>query len=156
MQSSKSILAQLYTLPKQWRNLRQSRGYLFALVTMLALLSATVAIGQSSQDFDLACRSIISSGNQTITNPGANFGVIATLGQPIAAPKDSDTAPTYSIRNTTHAVRTGFLPGYPTSQRIAIAEETINANAPDAIDQGGYQQRLPLLFKVARVVRGGC
>lgn len=140
-------------LPQYWRKLRRSRAYLVTLVAMIALLSATVAIGQASENFDLACRSIISSGNQTISNPGANFAVIGTLGLPMVPVKDSDTAPTYTIRNATHAVRAGFLPGYPNGQRVAIAEETINAaNAPDQLNQ----QRLPIIFKVGRLVRGGC
>lgn len=161
--------AQLHTLSQHWRNLRRSRAYLVALIAILTTLSATVAIGQSSDSFDLACRSIISAGNQTMTNSGASFGVIGTLGLPMVPPKDSDTNPTYTIRNATHGVRAGFLPGYPNGQRVAIAEEIIDGSnseaalatvdatgsAPTIIDQS-HQQRLPLIFKVVRVIRGGC
>lgn len=150
MQPSTKAITRLQMLPQHWRNVRRSKAYLITLVAMLTILSATVAIGQSSANFDLACRSIISSGNQTMTNPGANLAVIGTLGLPLVPPKDSDTTPTYAIRNATHAVRAGFLPGYP-NQAIDIAA----ADAPASLDQG-YQQRLPMLFKALRIVRGGC
>lgn len=132
------------------RPLGRVRTLIITLAAILAMLSATIVIGQSSQDFDLACRSIMSAGGGAIT--GGNFGVIAALGLPIVPPKDSETAPTYAIRGGNFAVRTGFLPGYPNQPGAT----TVDAAAAPAVPEQDFVQRLPLINKVRILVRGGC
>lgn len=131
------------------RRLRpRARALIVAIVALLALLSATVAIGQSSQDFDLACRGILASGG-TVSS-GGSFAVIGAFGIPFAPPKNSDTTPTYAVRSNDFAVRGGFLPGYPTGHNIAAT-----GNAP-TIDAQTNFQHLPWITKVGRIIRGGC
>jgi hypothetical protein len=123
---------------------------MITLAVLFALLSATAVIGQNSQNFDLACRSILSAGGGNIT--GGNFGVIGALGMPIVPPKDSDTAPTYAIRGGNFAVRAGFLPGYPNQPDATVADAAV---AP-AVPEQDFVQRLPLINKVRILIRGGC
>ena len=127
-----------------WPRLPRPRAIISLTVAFITLLSATVALGQASENFDLACRSLITASSGTIT--GGNFGVTAALGLPIVPPQDSDTAPTYAIRSTDYGVRAGFLPGYPTAQTSTAT------NTPAQT----YVQHLPLLYKVVYIIRGGC
>ncbi len=133
-----------------WQWLRRGRSLVIALVTMLTLLSAAVAIGQVSQDYDLACRGLVASGGG-VTSSG-NFAVIGALGIPFAPPKNSDTAPTYAVRSADFAVRGGFLPGYPNGQSAGIAD---TGTTPTNSEQATVQH-LPLIFKMRRIIRGGC
>lgn len=126
-----------------WQRLLRPRAIITLTVALITLLSATVAFGQASVSYDLACRSLITASSGTIR--GGNFGVTASSGLPIVPPQDSDTAPTYAIRSTDYGVRAGFLPSYPTTQSATI-------NTPDQI----YVQHLPLLYKVLYIIRGGC
>jgi len=125
---------------------------MIGIVAVITLLTATVAIAQSSQNFDLACRSIIAAGGRVST--GGNFAVIGALGGPIVPPKDSDTAPTYAVRSANFGVRAGFLPAYPNGQSAAVAGadyQTTPAHSEQTVIQ-----RLPLLYKALYIIRGGC
>ena len=130
--------------------LRRGRAAIITAVTLLALLSATVAIGQSSQDFDLACRGIIASGG-TVSS-GGNFAVIDAFGIPFAPPQNSDTSPTYGIRSADFAVRGGFLPGYPRGQSVTAA----TAGTAPTIGSQTNVQRLPFIPNLRAIIRGGC
>ena len=127
---------------------RRGRIRLHVLVALLALtitfVSAKAAFAQFSQNFDLACRSIMTAGGGVMR--GGNFAVIGALGLPMVPPADSSTAPTYAVRSTNYGVRAGFLPGYPNGQGQTMT--------PPVIVNKNFVQRLPLLYKVAYIVRG--
>jgi MFS family permease len=123
------------------------RTFFVTCAIMLALLSATVAIAQASQDFDLACRIFPSGGGGTIT--GGQFAVTGALGSSIVPPRESETNPTYSVRSANYGLRGGFLPGYPTGQSFAVTEVTVPS-------QSLFNQFLPTLYRVGDFVRGGC
>jgi hypothetical protein len=123
------------------------RTFFVTCAMMLALVSATVAIAQASQDFDLACRLFPSGGGGTIT--GGQYAVTGALGSSIVPLRESETNPTYSVRSTNYGLRGGFLPGYPIGQNSAITEVTVPAQTP-------FNQFLPTLYKVGAFVRGGC
>jgi hypothetical protein len=149
MQSHYRSLEQAGTLgvlARLWRTL------IVGVLALLALLSATVAIGQSSNDFDLACRGILASGGRVVES--GDFAMTGTLGVPIVPPKDSATAPTYAVRSNNYGVRAGFLPAYPNGQRAAVAG-TAQESAP-AYSEQQMVQRLPIIEKFVRIVRGGC
>jgi len=132
------------------QRLHRTRGFILAAVALAALLSATVAIAQASQNFDLACRSIMSGGGGTRTS--ASFGVTAALGAPIALPANPDTFPTYSVRSANFGLRGGFLPGYPTDLGVTTAAHT---TTPAEVEQS-LVQWLPRIFKTIFIIRGGC
>lgn len=127
---------------------RRARIRLRVLVALLALtipfVSTKDAFAQFSQDFDLACRTIMTAGGSVIR--GGSFAVNGALGLPMVPPADSGTAPTYAVRSTNYGVRAGFLPGYPNGDGPAVT--------PPVIVNKNFVQRLPLLFKVAYIVRG--
>lgn len=124
---------------------RLSLRYLLTiLVAVITLFTATEAYAQFSQDFDLACRSIMTGGGGVTS--GGNFAIIGVLGLPMVPPADSASAPTYSVRSTSFGVRAGFLPGYPNGDAPVAA--------PPNIIEKDFVQRLPLLFKVAYIIRG--
>ncbi len=129
--------------------LGRGRTLIIAIIAGVALLSATVAIGQSSQDFDLACRSIIAAGGAVTS--GGDFALIGTLGVPIAPAKESETAPTYAVRSTDFGLRAGFLPAYPNGQRATVAAQRVPSSSEQA-----FVQRLPIVFKMIHLIRGGC
>jgi hypothetical protein len=133
-------------IAKVWQRLRRSRAYLLVLVGLIAMLTATVAIGQVSQNYALACRSLFTAGSGTMTN--SNYGIIAALGMPIVPPADGNP-PTYSVRGGNFALRAGFLPGYPTS--VAASAES-----PSLLEQFSNFVRLPLIFKGGAIVGGEC
>jgi hypothetical protein len=128
------------------RGLRRIRALILALATLVALLSATIAIGQASLDFDLACRSEMTA--TSVVASDSNFGVISALGLAVVPPRDSETQPTYSVRSADFGVRAGFLPGYADSESAAVANTEI-PNQP-------FVQYLPVVHRVVRMVRGGC
>lgn len=134
------------TIAAMWKRFRRSRTYIIVLVATIAILASGVAIGQASQNYDLACRSVMTGGGGTVTS--ANYGVIAALGMPMVPPADA-TPPTYSVRSANYGLRAGFLPGYPTG--VAAT-----ADSPSFIDQLTNITRLPLLFKEGSIVRSGC
>ena len=115
-------------------------------LTAAAILSASVAMGQASLDYDLACRSVMSSGGGTSTL--GFYGLTSALGNPIAPVKETEINPTYSARSALYALRAGFLPGYPSKPAAAAA----NLTEPEQ----NFVQRLPIIGKVLRVVRAGC
>ena len=120
------------------------RYHMTILVAVITLFTVTEAYAQFSQDFDLACRSIMTGGGGVTS--GGNFAVIGALGLPMVPPADSASAPTYSVRSTNFGVRAGFLPGYPNGDAPV--------SAPPTIIEKDFVQRLPLLFKVAYIIRG--
>jgi hypothetical protein len=128
---------------------RRGQTLILACAALIALLSTTVAIAQSSANFDLACRSILASGGGI--SSGDNFAVIAVLGLPMVPPQNSDTAPTYAVRSADFGVRAGFLPGYPNQQSATV----VTQSAPAAREET-FIQRLPWLLRVQYIVRGGC
>jgi hypothetical protein len=141
--------------PKKRRTpqrLRRVRVLITVAVATFTLLSGTIAFGQASQDFDLACRSILTAGGGVSTN--ANYALIGALGVPIVPPKDSDTSPTYAVRSASYGLRAGFLPGYPNGQSAAVVE-TSQQDAP-ALDEQTIIQHLPRISKVLFIIRGGC
>ena len=131
--------------------IRRTRLLVVSVIGILAILWASVAIGQAAEDYDLACRSVIAAAGGTITS--GNFGIIAALGLPFVPPKDSETAPTYTVRGSTYALRAGFLPAYSTGETATSAAATTADPAPEQLD---FVQRLPVIHKVARIIRGGC
>lgn len=134
------------------RQLRHWRRLTVLAVAGLALLAASVAIGQVSQDFDLACRGIITAtGGASLSS---NFAITGALGVPIAPPKETDTNPTYTVRSADYAVRGGFLPAYPNAQSAAVA--AVDSQSAPAIIEADVIQRLPFVRKTMRIIRGGC
>jgi hypothetical protein len=133
---------------QQLQRLRRGRAPIILIVALIALLSATVAIGQASQNFDLACRSILTGAGGTIA--GGNFAAIGAFGLPMVPPKDSETAPTYAVRSPSFALRGGFLPGYPNGAG------TVSATTMTVLPEQELVQRLPIIVKMLRIVRGGC
>ncbi len=134
------------------RLLRRWRQLTLLVVAGLALLAASVAIGQASQNYDLACRSILTAtGGTTVSS---NFAVTGALGIPIAPPKESNTNPTYAIRSADYAVRGGFLPAYPNEQSAAVTVSA--AQSEPVMSEAGVIQRFPFIRKMTRIVRGGC
>jgi len=132
------------------QQLKRGQTLIVTVVALLTLLSATVAIGQASQDYDLACRSIMSGGGRIIG--AGNFGVNGALGIAIAAPNDGSSPPTYSVHSADYGLRAGFLPGYPTGQAATAAVATIAPN------QGDPQAvvHMPIIYGMIVAVRGGC
>lgn len=137
-----STLSKRLTHKGTWRR----RLLITLIATVTALLTTTVAIAQYAQDFDLACRSNFTASSGTIT--GGNFGVISAMGLPMVPPADSSTAPTYSARSSSFAIRAGFLPVYAPPQALRSSP----INLPDL----AFVQRLPRLYKVAYFIRFGC
>jgi hypothetical protein len=125
------------------RTLRRGRTLVAGLVVVVALLTATVAIAQSSQNYDLACRSLMTAGGGVST--GTNFALIGALGVPIVPPGDASTAPNYGVR-------AGFLPAYPNSASAAVAEAS--QQAPPAHVEQNNVQRLPFIFGIQRIILG--
>jgi hypothetical protein len=128
------------------------RLFIAIAVATLTLLSGTIAFGQASQDYDLACRGLLTGGGRVSTS--ANYAVTGALGIPIIPPRDSQTSPTYAVRSASYGLRAGFLPAYPTGQTTAVAE-TSQQTTP-VLDEQATIQRLPLIFKMLYIVRGGC
>ncbi|MCC6455170.1 MAG: hypothetical protein IT328_09535 [Caldilineaceae bacterium] len=134
------------------RRLRRVRVLIAIAVATVTLLSGTIAFGQASQDYDLACRGLLTGGGGAIAS--ANYAVTGAFGIPVAPPRDSQTSPTYAVRSASYGLRAGFLPAYPTGQAATVAE-TSQQRSP-ASDEQATIQRLPLIFKVLYIVRGGC
>lgn len=126
-----------------WR--QRIRTISLLLVALITMLTATVAFGQAAQDFDLACRSRMNGGGGI--SVGGNFGVLAAIGEPIAPQAETATLPTYSARSADFGLRAGFLPGYPTGTTAVTS-----ASDPDQ----SFVSRLPILYNIVRIVRGGC
>jgi hypothetical protein len=131
-------------------SLRRARALALIVVTTVALLSATVAIGQASLAYDLACRSVISGGGGIVS--GGVYGLHGTLGVPIAPPKEAELAPTYAVRSADFGLRAGFLPGYSNALSVSKAGVSEASASPDQ----AFVQRLPWVTKFGRIVRGGC
>jgi hypothetical protein len=132
--------------------LRRWRISVVLAVTFFALFAASVAIGQVSQSYDLACRGMLTAGGRvSATN---DFAIIGALGVPVVPPKDSNTSPTYAVRSTDYAVRGGFLPAYPNGQAAEVAADA--AQSAPAISEQATVQRLPIVRKAMRIIRGGC
>src|SRR3954466_12576622 len=104
------------------RRLRRPRWIILIIVGLVALLSTAVAIGQASQNFAISCGSVINSGGGVTIS--ANFGAITAIGVPIAPPN----SPSYAVRSPNFGLRSGFIPGNPTSPAVAAA------NAPSHND----------------------
>lgn len=132
-------------------SLRYPQAFIIMAVALIALLSATVAIGQASQNYDLACRSILSAAGHTSWN--ATHAVTGALGMPIVPPRDSELNPTYAIRSTNFGLRAGFLPGYPSDLNAGT-----NGTSEEATPAQGDMlvQRLPIISKTLYIIRGGC
>jgi hypothetical protein len=146
-----TIFSQSATKQRLLQRLRRGRALIVVAVALTSLLVATVAIGQASQNFDLACRGMLAAGGLVTSN--SNFAVIGAVGSPIIPPADSTTAPTYAVRSTNFGVRAGFLPAYPNG---VTAEAALQPSAAVHPAQGDGFVRLPLLFKVGRIIRGDC
>lgn len=134
------------------QRLRRLRALIAIVVATITLLSGTIAFGQASQDYDLACRGILTAGGQT--SASATHAVTGALGVPVVPPRDSEISPTYAVRSTDYALRAGFLPAYPNGQAAAVA--ATSQQAAPAIDEQATIQRLPIIFKVLHIIRGGC
>jgi hypothetical protein len=147
-----TILPQTSTIQSILQRLRRGRTLIVIAVALVSLLAATVAIGQVSQNYDLACRGMLVAGG-TVSAIG-NYAVIGAMGSPIIPPADSTTPPTYAVRSANYAMRAGFLPAYPTGGTAADSA-TLQQNAPDGSDQAA-SLRLPRVFSVGRIIRGTC
>ena len=141
---------QAATQPGHLQRLRRGRILLLIAMTLVSLLAATVAIGQVSRDFDLACRGLLLAGGRVTS--GGNFAIVGAMGAPIIPPKDSETTPTYAVRSASYGVRAGFLPAYPND---ASADAALEHSDPLRSDQD-IVQRLPILYKIGPLIRGGC
>ena len=134
------------------RKLRHWRLLIVLAVAVLTLVAASVAIGQVSLNYDLACRGMLTAGGGV--NTTNDFAVVGSLGVPIIPPKDSDTTPTYAVRSADFAVRGGFLPAYPNGQRATLV--TNAGESEPATGEQALVQHLPIVRKAMRIIRGGC
>lgn len=134
------------------RHLQRWRQLTLLMVAGLALLAASVAIGQASQNYDLACRGILTATGGTTMS--SNLAVTGALGNSIVPPKESDTNPTYAVRSADYAVRGGFLPAYPNAQGAEVALAA--SKSEHFMSEAGVSQRFPFIRKMTHIVRGGC
>jgi len=120
-------------------------------VALVALLSATVVIAQASQNFAIACGSIIDGGGGDVTS--AHYSAITALGIPMVPPNDGSAAPSYAVRSANYGLRAGFLPGYSTGGQVSVA--TAATTAPNS---GNVQAvtRMPIIYGMIRAMLGGC
>lgn len=148
-----TIFSQIISTRSVLRQLRRGRAFIVMAAALVSLLVATVAIGQASQNFDLACRGMLTAGGLVSTS--GNYAVIGAMGSPIIPPTDSSTPRTYAVRSNSFAVRAGFLSAYPNDVSAADTA-TIQQSPPAGIEQGGFLQHLPLLAKAGQIIRGTC
>lgn len=123
---------------------RRRRLVILTVVALVALLSATVVIGQASQNYAISCGYVISSGGGSVAS--ANFGVIGSLGNPIVPP---NTAPGYAVRSTNFSLHAGFL---PSTSNTAAAASSISPNVGNA----GIVTHMPFIANMIASIIGSC
>lgn len=121
----------LFTLPQGWRGRR--RMVVLLAVVCVSLLLTGVAVAQSSQNFDLACRGVLDSAGSLRLYSNNTIGLVDAVGQ---AGAGRSTSPNFGLRA-----------GYLQPRVVAASADTAT------VDQETRRLYMPFAYSFLRVVR---